>query len=348
MFNAKLENLVIPERLNPGDTIGIISPSSGLAGLFPHRTEQGVRTLEKMGFRVIFASHARDCEGWASSTPEHRAQDIHDMFAANDVKLILSAIGGNHANQILKHLDFDLIKKNPKIFIGYSDITVLHYALASQANLRTYYGPCLISEFGEYPQILPYTKSWFQKVLMDQNPADKIEPPAEWTDEFLDWFAKKDIERPRAMQTHYGYEWWREGNASGPIWGGAIPSMNHLAGTKYWLDPAGTIFVIDIPEGAPGEPMAQSDIDSYLADLDNLGVFKNISGLVIGRPYRYGEGEIKILKEMIERYAEGTTYPILYNAPIGHTAPIITIPLGAPVLLDATTNTFSLQEGGVM
>ena len=347
MKNNQLQNLIVPERLRMGDTVGIVSPSSGLAELFPHRTEQGVRMLEKMGFHVVFASHACNRDGWVSSTPENRAQDFHEMFKLNEVRLIISAIGGNHANQILKYLDFELIKKNPKIFIGYSDITVLQYALASQANLRTYYGPCLVSEFGEYPFMLPYTESWFQKVLMHAHPAGMVKPPIEWTDEFLDWFNKEDINRPREMQKHYGYEWWRAGSASGPIWGGAIPSINHLAGTKYWVNSADSIFFIDIPEGAPGESMAQSDIDSYLADLDNLGVFANIAGLIIGRPYKYGEKETSILKTIIEQYTKKYTYPILYNAAIGHTAPIMTVPLGVHVFLDSSANTFEIKESGV-
>jgi muramoyltetrapeptide carboxypeptidase len=343
-----LENLLIPRHLEKGGTIGIVAPSSGLAGLFPHRTEQGVRMLEEMGFKVVVAPHARECEGWASSTPENRAADLNAMFASKDIDLILCTIGGNHANQIVKLIDFDLVKKNPKIFLGYSDITVLHYALASQAGLRTYYGPCLISEFAEFPKMLPYTRSWFEKVLMDDRPAEKIEAPQEWTNEFLDWFAKKDLERPRAMQPHQGYEWWRQGKAAAPIWGGAIPSINHMAGTKYWVDPAGTIFFIDIPEGGPGQRMAQSDIDAYLADLDNLGVFTSIAGLVIGRPYQYGEEETKILKAMIERYTKGADYPILYNAAIGHTAPIITVPLGARALIDSAANTFAFEQKGVI
>lgn len=347
MKNNQLQNLIVPERLRTGDTIGIISPSAGLAGIFPHRTDQGVRMLEEMGFHVVFAPHARDCDGWASSTPENRAQDLHDMFISDEVRLVMSAVGGNHANQLLKYLDFNLIKKNPKIFIGYSDITVLHYALVSQANLRTYYGACLISELGEYPRILPYTESWFKKVLMHINPVGVIKPPNEWTDEFLDWFNKKDQERPRKMQLHHGYEWWREGSASGPIFGGAIPSINHMAGTKYWIDPIGSIFFIDIPEGAPGEPMAQSDIDSYLADLDNLDVFADIAGLIIGRPYRYGEKETDVLKTMIERYTRGYTYPILYNVAIGHTAPIMTVPLGIRAHLESSTDTFELYGNGV-
>ncbi len=347
MQQNRLKNLIVPKSLRLGDTIGVVSPSSGLAGLFPHRTEQGVRMLEQMGFRVVFAPHSREHDGWASSSPENRAQDIHDMFAAHEVRLVLSAIGGNHANQVLKHLDFDLIRKNPKIFVGYSDITVLHYAFASQANLRTYYGPCLISEFGEYPNVLGYTESWFKKVLMQTNLEEEVQPPAEWTDEFLDWFSKKDTERPRTMQAHHGYEWWRTGTATGPLWGGAIPSINHLAGTKYWVDPTDTIFFIDIPEGAPGAPMAQSEIDSFLADLDNLGVFASIAALVIGRPYRYGESETKTLKMMIERYTGKYSYPILYNAPIGHTAPIMTVPLGVRSFLESETNTFELKEKGV-
>lgn len=344
----QLDHLIVPERLRAGDTIGIISPSAGLAGLFPHRTEQGIKMLEDMGFRVILASHAREHEGWASSSPENRAQDIHDMFAAHEVRVVVCAIGGNHANQVLKYLDYDLIRGNPKIFVGYSDITVLHYALASQAGLRTYYGPCLVSEFGEYPRMFSYTESWFRKALMHVDPIGSIETPAEWTDEFLDWFAKKDMKRPRSMQAHPGYEWWREGTASGRLWGGAIPSINHLAGTAYWVHPEGTIFFIDIPEGAPGEPMAQSDLDAYLADLDNLGVFGSIAGLVIGRPYHYREEETRILKGMIQWYTRGFDYPILYNAAIGHTAPIITLPLGAQAAMDSVMNAFRLREGGVV
>ena len=225
---------------------------------------------------------------------------------------------------------------------------MLHYALASQANLRTYYGPCLISEFGEYPRVLSYTESWFKKTLMHAHSVEAIKPPTEWTDEFLDWLNKKDQERPRKMQTHHGYKWWREGSASGSIWGGAIPSINHLAGTKYWIDPADTIFFIDIPEGAPGAPMTQSEVDSYLADLDNLGVFANIAGLVIGRPYRYGGKETEILKTIIERYTKEYTYPVLYNVAIGHTAPIMTVPLGAHAFLNSNTDTFELRENTVL
>jgi len=140
-------NLYNPSHLKKGDIIGIISPSSGLANIFPHRVEKGKRMLENLGFKVIFGKHALERSGYVSASPQDRASDIHDMFVNPDVKAIICTIGGNHANQLLKYLDFDLIRSNPKIFIGYSDITILHYAFAVKAGLRTFYGPCMVVGF---------------------------------------------------------------------------------------------------------------------------------------------------------------------------------------------------------
>lgn len=341
------ENLQNPAKLQKGDTVSIVAPSSGLAGLFPHRLEKGIGMLEEMGFRVLVSKHAREQHGWVSDSPQNRAQDLHKAFSNSKVKAVICSIGGNHANQILKYLDYNLIKENPKIFLGYSDITVLHYAIAAQAKLRTFYGPCVISEFGDHPEILPYTREYFDKALLSDRPVGDIVASKEWTDEFLDWFEKKDLERPRVMHASNGHEWWRKGVVEAPIWGGAVPSINHMAGTDYWVDPMGTIFFIDIPEGDPGKPHSQSWLDSFFADLDNLGVFSSIKGLIIGRPYGYGESEHSVLKDIIQRYTEGYDYPILYNANIGHTAPIITVPLGSKAILDSSQDTFSIQESGV-
>lgn len=343
MFSA----LQSPPPLKEGEIVGVVSPSAGLAQLFPHRAERGMSMMREMGFDPEFSRHAMSRIEWTSASPEERAEDINELFARKDVRAIVCSIGGNHSNQIVKFLDFDLIKKNPKVFIGYSDITVLHYAFASQAHLRTFYGPCLISEFGEYPAILPYTRTAFLSAVTDSRPLGKILPSAEWTDEFLDWFTKKDLEKPRSLKKNTGYEWWRKGHASGPLWGGAIPSMNHLAGTPYWVDPTGTLFFIDLPEGAPGQMLSQSDVDAYLADLDNLGVFDRIAGLIIGRPYHYEAKNVDILKTMIMFYTKNHNYPILYGVDIGHTAPIMTVPLGASASLDAGNDRFEITESGV-
>ena len=144
-----------------------------------------------------------------------------------------------------------------------------------------------------------------------------------------------------------GYEWWKEGTVHGNILGGCVPSINHLTGTEYWNDFDGKIMFIDIPEGNPGEKFSLANLDSFLADLDNLGIFKNIKGLIIGRPYFYEEEDNKKLKNIIEYYTKDYNYPILFNANIGHASPIITIPLGAEVFLDSQKNIFEIKEAGV-
>lgn len=340
--------LINPPLLQSGATIGIVSPSAGLAPLFPQRIETAQKQLEQLGFRVKYAPHALQNAGYVSASAQERAADLMAMFLDPEVSLIIASIGGNHSNQILRHLDFAVIAAHPKIFIGYSDITVLHYALATQAKLRTFYGPTVMPEFGEFPAILPYTLAAFQKALMRAEPIGAVAASDEWTDEFLNWATKEDLTRPRQLRPNDGYVWWRSGTAQGALVGGAVPSVNHLAGTQYWIDPTQKIFFMDLPEGdAPGKPLAQSALDSYLADLDNLGVFAGIGGLVVGRPYAYDSAMTQKLKEMILGYAKDTTYPILFNADIGHTAPIMTVPFGAMALLDSSANRFAIIEAGV-
>jgi len=335
-------NLLKPKKLKRGDTIGIIAPSSGLASIFSHRTDYGKKSLEKMGFKVKFSSHSREIDGYVSASVEKRISDLHDMFKDKNIDGILATIGGDHANQLLSEIDFSVIKKNPKPFIGYSDITVLHFAFLTQANLQTFYGPCLISEFGEYPEVFEYTEKYFKYAVMDEESIGNVKPSENWTDDFLDWSEKKDLERPRKMKKSEGFSWWRKGRAVGSILGGTIPSINHLAGTKFWPDFNKKIFFIDIPEGGPGKKFPVSKLDSFLADLKNLELFNVISGLIIGRAYRYDEEDVQNLKKIINFYTQGNDYPILYNVNIGHASPILTVPLGSKVVLDSSKNQFKL------
>ncbi len=340
--------LINPSKIKKGDLIAIISPSAGLGAIFPHRMQKGKEMLEELGFKVIFSENALKIKDWVSADPEARAMDINNVFKRTDVRAIICSIGGNHSNQILKYLDFNLIRKNPKIFLGYSDITIINYALAKKSNLRTFYGPCLMPEFGEYPKILPYTLEYFLKATTKIEALGKISPSELWTDEFLDWAQKKDLESPRKLFKSNGYHWWKEGFSEGMIWGGAIPSINHLAGTDYWINHEKAIFFIDIPEGDhPEQSFSLPWLDSYLSDLDNLGIFSKISGLIIGRPYKYRENEESKLKEIILNYTKNYSYPILYNVNIGHTSPIITLPLGVRVKIDSRNNLFEILEPGV-
>lgn len=341
-----MKNIISPKKLQKGDLISIVSPSAGLADLFPHRINDGIKALERLGFRVKVEKNTLNRRDWTSGTVEERVDDLHSAFSDPEVKCIICSIGGDHSNQLLKYLDFELIKKNPKVFVGYSDISVLHYAFYSKANLRTFYGPCLISEFGEYPDVLDYTKESFIETLTNGF-FGEIKASIEWTDDFLDWFDKKNHTKKRTLCSSNGYEWWREGAAKGHIIGGCIPSINHVLGTEYWINPKDTLFFIDIPEGRPGEPMDISAIDSFFADLDNAHVFENISGLIIGRPYRFS-GELNVqMREIVLRYTKLYKYPILFNVNIGHCSPIATLPIGVLGEMDSSRNIFQTNEPGV-
>ncbi len=149
----------------------------------------------------------------------------------------------------------------------------------------------------------------------------------------------------RETEKNKGWVWWREGKAQGAIAGGCVPSINHLLGTKYWFDPKGSIFFIDIPEGASFDKgLAVSEVDSYLADLANAGIFENIAGLVVGRPYRYSVEDLGLLKNIIMDYAKNNDYPVLACANIGHVDPVITLPYGAQAMLDSDADIFSFQR----
>ena len=303
----------------------------------------------ELSFKVKYAKNSLKNNGYVSASAKKRADDIHEMFLDKEVSAIITTIGGNHSNQILKYLDFKIIEDNPKIFIGYSDISVLHYAFMSKSHLQTFYGPCLMTQFGEYPNILSYTLEYFYKAITSVNSIGNVVPSKEWTAEILDWSTKKDLERPRILFKSAGYEWLKDGRVSGKIFGGCVPSINHLIGTKYWIEPLNCVFFIDIPEGCEfGKGLPIHELDAYLADLDNIGVFEKILGLVISRPYNYSIDEYSELKKIILYYTNNFDYPILLNANIGHCDPIITLPYGVEVTLNSKENKFIINESGVM
>jgi muramoyltetrapeptide carboxypeptidase len=140
----------------PGDTVAVVSPAFGAVGRWPHRVQQATAYLETLGLMVRLMPNAGRCEGWASAPAEARVEDLHRAFADDSVQVVLAGIGGNHSNQLLPLLDYDLIRAHPKVFQGFSDITVLHCAIAKHAGLAPFYGPALVPELGEFPTVLTY------------------------------------------------------------------------------------------------------------------------------------------------------------------------------------------------
>lgn len=326
-----------------GDTIGVISPSWGGAGLFPHRVDQAKAFLEQAGYQVKFADHAFNHISHVSDNAENRANDLNQMFLDPDVKLVLATIGGDHSCQMLPHLDFDLIRSHPKLFMGYSDVTVLNLAIYQQTGLVTFNGPALMPDFGEFPAMQPYSFEQWLAVVTQSEPVGNIPAAPEWTQETLRWENRQDQIRPRTMHPSPGWLGLKPGKARGKLLGGCIESLQHLRGTHYWPDWHKAIFFWETSEDKP----SPETIDGILMDYENMGVFEQIHGMMVGRAMDYSDEEKAHLRQIILERTKTYDFPILCEMDFGHTAPQMTLPIGCLAEMDADRITFSIGEAAV-
>ena len=335
-----MEALAKPRRVRPGDTVAVVSPSFGAVGRWPHRVERATAYLESLDLEVRLMPNAGRSEGWASAPPEDRVADIHAAFADDDVAVVLCGIGGNHSNQLLPLLDYDLIRAHPKVFQGYSDMTVLHWAFARHAGLATFYGRALVPELGEFPEVLEHTDRCLRAAWFGEEPV-VYEPSPVWTDELLDWDTKLDLTRPHELRESEGWVTIREGVTRGPLLGGCLETICwHLKGSDAWLEPDGAILLLETSEEAP----PPSDVDAYLTDLEQLGVFEAAAGLLVARPMGYGDDDRQQLWEVVERRTARAGIPVLGNVEAGHADPMVTLPFGVPAELDAGSRALRLLE----
>ena len=336
--------MVRPARLRPGDTVGIVSPSWGGAGAFPHRVELGVNHLQSLGFKVKIAPYALNQRGFVSDTPQHRADDINGMFGDPEVKAIIAAIGGDHSCHLLPLLDFDLIRKNPKIFMGFSDITVLNVAIWQETGLVTFNGPALLTDFAEYPRMFAYTEDYMLKALCEAKPIGPIVPSTWWTEEFLDWGLKADLEHPREQRDSAGWTWLRGGKTEGILIGGCIGSLQHLRGTRFWPEWRDAVMFFETSEEAP----SPETVDSILMDYENMGVLEKLKGLLVGRPMRYTDEQKQQLREVVLERTSQYTFPIVADMDFGHTSPQLTMPVGCRARIDVENQRFEIIDAAVV
>lgn len=330
-------------RLLKGDAIGISAPSGWGPGSYPHRVERGVRFLESLGFRVVLGEHVWGRRGYTSGTPEERVADLHRFFSDPSIRAIVSAIGGDHACHLLPLLDFDLIRANPKILLGYSDMTVLNLAIHAQTHLVTFNGPALMSDLAEYPEPLPYTVNHLLRALTQPVPIGPVQPSDAWTEEFLDWGAKADLARPRALRRSFGWIWLKAGKAEGPLVGGCLESLQHLRGSVYWPDLTGAILFLETSELVP----TPGWVDAVLQDYENMGVFARLGGLLIGRPYGYSDDQKEELHQVILDRTRRYAFPIVAEMDFGHTAPQLTLPIGCRAQIDSSRHHLAVVEAAV-
>lgn len=309
---------IIPEKLKKGDKVMVIAPARGIKIIGKDVREIAKQRLESLGLQVVFAPNTID-ENWdymGSSTIEKRVADIHTAFADKSVKAVMTIIGGANSNQLLKYLDYELIKNNPKILCGFSDITALLNAVSAQTGLVVYYGPHFSSLGMKYG--CDYTFEHFVKMLMSEV-KDEVSPSEVWSDDL--WFLDQE---KREFEANVGYWNIHNGSAKGTIIGGNLGTFNLLLGTKYRpVFSKETILFIEDTEGC-----SLAEFERLLQALIYQPDFANVKGVVIGRFQKGSKVTREGLEYIINTKQELNELPILANVDFGHTAPLLTIPLG--------------------
>jgi len=314
---------IIPERLKNGDKIMVIAPARGIKIIGQDCREIAKQRLESLGLEVVFAPNTID-ENWdymGSSAVEKRVLDIHTAFSDKSVKGILTMIGGFNSNQLITSLDYDLIKANPKVFCGFSDITALHGAINAKTGLVTYYGPHFSSLGMKYEA--DYTFEHFVKMLVTDG-KDEIEPSKVWSDDL--WFLDQE---KREFEANEGYWNIHSGEAKGKIIGGNLGTFCLLLGTPYRpkFEEDTILFIEDT------ESCSLPEFERLLQSLIYQDDFKNVKGLVIGRFQKGSKVTREGLDFILNTKPELKNVPILANVDFGHSAPLLTIPLGGEAKL---------------
>ncbi len=309
--------MIKPKALKFGDTLGIVAPASFTT---EEKIEKSINTIIQMGFKVKTGSSLYKRYGYLSGTDEIRAQDINEMFEDEEVDGIICIRGGYGTPRILDLLDYTNIKNNPKVFIGYSDITALHIALNQIANLITFHGPMAASDMID--GFDDFSKNSLFKTIMDMESIIQIRNPKE--EEII--IINKGI-------------------AEGPIIGGNLSLITSTIGTPYEIDTKGKIlFIEEIGE----EPYR---IDRMLNQLRLAGKLEDASGIILGDfndcvdKGHYDES--LTLEEVIEDQILPIKKPTIYNIKSGHCKPMLTLPLGVRARLDGDNGEVNILENAV-
>ena len=312
---------IYPKKLEAGDEIRIIAPSSSLSIISPANREIANKRLSDLGFKISFGKNVEEIDEFRSSSIKSRVADLHKAFLDPKVKAVFSVIGGFNCNQLLRYIDWEIIKKNPKIFIGYSDTTALENAIYAKTGLVTYSGPAW-STFGQ-KYYFDYTLDYFQKCLMSEE-SISLKSSAEWTDDA--WY--KDQEK-RVLIKNDGWVVVNRGEASGTLLGANLCTLNLLQGTEYFPDLKNSILFLE-----DDEESRAALFDRDLQSLIHQPSFSGVKGIIIGRFQNTSKMTNELLIKILKSKQELKNIPIIANVDFGHTSPIITFPIGGEVKID--------------
>lgn len=331
-------------KLKAGDQVGIISPSAGLPGLFPHVYELGIKRLqEEFGLNPIEYPTTREM----NSSLEDRARDIMAAFADKNNKAVLSSIGGSDQINLIKFLDKQIFLDNPKPFFGYSDNTHLHNFLW-QLGIPAYYGGAIMTQFGWQIKMQDFTKHYLQLALFETGEYE-LKASDMYNDEGLQWADPETLNMERKMEPNAGWVWNGDSNAAGILWGGCLESMSKQFELNLYLPDneqlKGKVLFLETSEEMP----TAEQVEQVLTTMGERGWLENFSAVLVGRPkawhfthpftaeqkQEYTKAQQEVFTKVFRKY--NSTAPLIQNMDFGHTDPQIVLPNGQMVRINSTT-----------
>jgi len=343
-------NLIKPQQLKKGDKIATVSLSWGGAGDsdLRWRYELGKKRLhEEFYLKVVEMPNTLKGSDYLYNHPEKRAEDLMDAFCDRSVKGIFSCIGGSESIRMLPYIDFDVIRNNPKVFIGYSDSTITHF-MCLKGGLSSFYGASILAEFAENIKVFDFTSDWIKRVLFDNSPIGTIKPSDMWTGELIKW-VESNIEIAKVMSKNQGYEFLQGfGKVRGRLIGGCMEVLEMMESTSLW--PATEVFKDAILFFETSEDTPEPDyIEYWLRNYGTQGILQNIKAILWGKPFQekyYDEYKNAIKKVIVDELGL-TNLPIVYNMTFGHNEPMICLPYGSLAEIDCDQQIVSILDSGV-
>lgn len=344
--------MIKPKRLKKGDKIAIVSLSWGGLGeaALIHKYYIAKERLENdFGLNVITMPYALRGEEFIADHPELRAKDLIDAFNDTEIKAIFCAIGGDDTVRLIPYIDYSVIKENPKIFMGYSDTTANHFMM-HKAGLVSFYGPSIMSEFGEYVQMFDYTKEAVKNVLFSDTKGYELLPSEYWSKDYVPWSEENINTKKQLIKDTHGYELLQgKGKVTGHLLGGCIDVFPMCVGTEIWpeLDSwKNAILFVETSEEKPSP-----DLVKYIfRNLAAQGILNVINGIIVGKPQDevYYEEYKSVIKQVVSEEEKLTELPIIYNVNFGHSAPIGVLPCGIKIELNCNQKAITFLESATI
>ncbi len=320
---------MIADRLRRGDEVRVVSPATSLACIPDDQRKIAEERLAGLGLEVTYSKNGEILDEFDSAPVGARVSDLHEAFSDPNVKGMLTTLGGYNSNQLLRSLDYGMIRDNPKILCGFSDITALATAIHVKTGLVTYSGPHY-STFA-MKRGIEYTLAHFERCLMQEGPYD-IEPADHWSDD--PWYADQEN---REFVPNSGYEVLNEGEAEGTLLGGHLGTLLLLCGTPYMPDLAGSLLLLECDEETRPE-----HLDRELQSLAHHPDFEEVRGVVFGKFQKASGVDTKTLVAIVGSKPEFAGIPVIAGASFGHTTPQFTFPIGGRGRVSAVEGTVRL------